>query len=306
MKIKSKIQEAWALTQANPGLKWFAFIPSLIGTIFGVFWITYQYVALRPLFSSEKLDYAALLQNLISFFQKNGSWTMPTIVFAIVFIIAYILLPTLFHSGLIALIARIRKGGDHGFFRGISLGLFPYLRMFEYKAALTVFNFMTVISISTLVLRTYGWDGFNFLFPVMIIVLIFGLIIGFFLSYAEYLIVLKKKQVFDAMMKSSGLVALNLPETALVMLLMILITIRILINLGLVILAPIAIILGTAALSAFALGTLGLIITIIIAIIILFFASYLSAIISVFTTAVWVVTFEMVYEESQAEIEGND
>jgi hypothetical protein len=73
---------------------------------------------------------------------------------------------------------------------------------------------------------------------------------------------------------------------------------RILINIVLIVFAPAFIIFGLTYFSSFTLGGVAITLFIILTLLVLLLVSYLSAIITVFTTAVWYLTFEEIYEQS--------
>lgn len=299
MDLRAQIAHAWHITQTIPKLRWFAFLPALVSTLVGVVWLMYQYSVMAPYFG---LDTSGLIDPVMDFAYHNGSWTVAFVVVAVIVLLTYFTLPILFQGGLIAMIDNYTQSKKYGFFYGLSQGLTAYPPMFEYHTLISPLSVISVFSLTALMIR----NGLEDFWPLSLLLLILSFVAGFFFSYTDFFIVLKRRSIFEAMSKSVKMVMLHLPETALMAVLMIIIGLRIIINILLILFIPLVIILGTAYLSTLALGFYGIVLAVVVATVLIFLTSYFNALINVFTAAVWTLTFNVLYLESAEIIDPPD
>ena len=120
------------------------------------------------------------------------------------------------------------------------------------------------------------------------------------MSFAPYFIVCEKKTLSTAIKKSVSIVFLNFGKTMSIILLMFLVNFRILINVVIILGVPLGVLL---AMTYFA-NSVATVLSVLVGIALLGFAAYLTAIVEVFSTAVWTRTFfEMREQQKKLEDE---
>lgn len=306
MDIGQKIQAAWHLTQSNHKLRWFGFIPAVLSTLVGLGWLVYQYAAIGHLFLGEWASLDPYFGLILDYAKQNGEWSVVLAIVAIIVVILYLLLPSLFQGGLIYMADESSQNRPAQYSSGFAHGVLNYLRVFEFHSLISPLSVISIISLASWMLRWNGWETLKIAWPIFAFLLILSFAVSFFFSFVDYFLVLRKKSVFESMGLSAKIVILNLPETALMMVLMMLIGLRILINIILILFIPIFILLAVAYFSSLSLGFWGFAIAIAVAVILVSVVSYLNATINAFSTAVWVLTFRDLYEKSKNELDDDD
>lgn len=295
MKYKERIYEAWEFTQSNKKMViWYALIPAILTTLIGILYVGYQIMAFRTsdLFHWEGQSFAyQLISNILNFIQNNFNISVPLIVVAIIILILFLLLPILADASMIQVIARRRNGQKTGLGEGVKFGMLRFLPLFEYSLLIRTFSFVSISAEGAFIIRNFGPEAFSNLMPVLIIVAIVALILHIMFTFAEYYIVIDETGVMSGIVKSCTLVILNLQQTFMLVILMLIIAARILIQMILVIIIPAIIITGLAFYASINLPEYGLIILGGISVLFIIFASYLAAVVHVFSVAVWTYTF---------------
>ena len=192
---------------------------------------------------------------------------------------------------MIQLIARKKGGQDVRIRDGFKYGMFYFLVLFSYSLISRTFNIVSIISEAGFVLRNLGPDTFQTLLPIMVILLIVSLVFMILFVFTEYYIVIDDRHVGESMAKSSVLVFKHWGTAFMISVLMFVIGIRILVQIVFVLLVPLGVLMGIFYFAASTLPDIGLLIGGGIGVAALFFASYLGAIVHVFTTTVWVFAF---------------
>lgn len=296
MDYKQVIKEAWALTQQNKNLMWwYAFTPEFFGILIGIFYLTYQVMSFwkSPLIRDYRGDSFVheVFTAVTGFLADFPSLGITLIVVAAVVILVDLFLPIFCKASLTQLVARIRNGQQVRSLDGISYGFLHFLPLFEYRLVIKTFSLVGIITEAAFVLRNFGPDVFKLLFIPFLLIFGLGLLLLLLFTYSEYFIIIDGKNMISAMGSSARLVIRHWQHTILMLILMLLITVRIFLNIILVLLIPALIMLSTAALAAFALAKVGVVIGILVGVVGLYFAAYLGGILEVFSTAVWVFTF---------------
>jgi len=302
MQIKQVVAEAWQLTQENPKLKWFAFFPSIVWVLFNLGWVAYQYYSLSGVFHYETiLSFDDIKNYAFGFYETGGSMFWVVIAATIIVIVSYLLLPSFFQAGLIGMIDDHEKGERVSLSKGMSHGFLNYLPVFEYHSMISPFSVFFIVSISLWILKVDVSMFYTFLYICIVLVPIF-LVIGFLLGFADYFIVLKKEGVINSMSMSSRLVLLHLKENLLMTILMLIISGRILVNLLIVLLIPVAIIYGFVWFSSFGFGLPLMILSVVVAVALLILTAWFNSVMMIFTTAVWELTYLKLLQESEDKL----
>jgi hypothetical protein len=295
MKYKEIIYDAWHFTQENKKMIiWYGFLPAFLTTVVGIFYVTYQILAFKssPLFDDDPQSFLyVLMTTIFNFIRDNVSITIPLIIAAIILAIIYFLLPVILDASMVQVIARRRNGQQTNLVDGLKYGILRFLPFFEFTLLMNTISFITITTEAAFILRNLGPDVFQSFIPVFVIFLIAALVLHILFTFAEYYIIIDDEGVMSGIVKSCTLVILNLQKTFILVILMLIIAIRIIIQVVLVIVIPAIVISGLAFFTSASLPEYGLIILGGLSIAFLFFASYLAAIVHVFSVAVWTFTF---------------
>lgn len=294
LKAREIIGEAWEFTQSNKKLiLWYAFLPSLLTTLVGIVYVAYQYVFLinSPAFGVEEGFLLRFVSSVVALIQSNFSSTLPFLIAAAVIVVLYILIPSLCEGAIIQLIARKRNRQKIRTRDGLRYGIMSFLPLFEYSWLTRTFSIFSIVTWSTFLIRGLGWEGFQTFSPLLILLALVGIVMTLFFTYTEFFIVIDDRRVIESITKSSVLVITHLEETILLSILMLIISLRIVIQILFVLLIPavmitIAYVLASSTLPTFALGLAA-----IVGLVLLYIAAYLSATIHVFAASVWTFTF---------------
>ena len=166
---------------------------------------------------------------------------------------------------------------------------FPF---FKFEAATSIFSLLSILFFA-LSLHRYFESLFSFVWPVIMAYAFIAMVINLFLSFAPFYIVTQNMNTAQAIKSSAALVFTHLGETITIMLLMFLVNFRMLLNVIVVLGVPIAVL---AAFSLFTTKT-ALAISIIFGLMLISLAAYLTAIMAVFMTTVWALSFEILKAE---------
>ncbi|MBU1446134.1 hypothetical protein KKD70_02635 [Patescibacteria group bacterium] len=295
MKYKDRIYEAWQFTQNNKKIIiWYGFLPAFLTTCVGIVYVAYQFLAFKssPLFDNAEQSFSyTVFTTIINFIKANFSYSVPMLVAAIILLVVYLFIPIILGAAMIEYIARHRNNQKITLGDGITLGLPSFLPLFEYSLAMGTFSIISITTEAGFVLRNLGPNAFNTLLPLFIIILIVALIVHVLFTFAEYYIVIDDEGMMSSIVKSCSLVMRNIQQTFALVVLMMIIGVRIIMQIVLLILVPAIVITGLAYFASISLQEYSLIIIIGLSGVFILFASYLSAVVHVFSVSVWVYTF---------------
>ncbi|MBU0667760.1 hypothetical protein KJ951_01830 [Patescibacteria group bacterium] len=289
------IGEAWEFTQSNKKLIiWYALIPSILTTLAGIIYLVYQYYSLvsSPLFENWNQSFLMLVASkAFQIVRDNFSVSLPIIIVIAVVGILYLLVPSFCEGAIIQLVARKRNGQDIRTRDGFRYGILSFLPLFEYSWLTRTFSPFSIFFWLLFLSRNLGWTALYTFWPIFFIFGIFGIILTVLFIYTEFFIVIDDRKVIDSVYRSSVLVMTHLEETILLSILMLIISVRILIQILFVLLIP-ALMLGIVYLIASAtLPLIAFVIAGIVGLILLYIAAYISGTIHVFAASVWTFTF---------------
>lgn len=305
MDYKAVIKDAWLLAKDDRRLFWWwTFMPALLSIIVGIGYFGYQVMALStsPVVTKNS-DSASFMMEMfkwiVGLFQTNTSLGIVLIIVAAVIGLLYLVYPTFSRAALIQLIARIRNKQEVKMLDGITYGALGFLKLFEYHLLIKTFSFVAVITEALFVLRNLGWDALGILTIPFILFGFFGFAVMLFLTYTDFYIVIDEKGVIKSIGESMRLVVRQWRHTLFILILMMLISLRIILNILLVLLVPSLIFIAAGVLATLTFAKIGMVIGAIVGFAGLFFAAYLTGILEVFVNAVWVFTFLELTEEGE-------
>lgn len=294
MSYRAIIQEAWHYTQTHKKvIYWYGFLPSIFTTTAGVLYMGYQFFAFREseFFHNSPKSFLTQVLSFAFNFLKSHSDSSVLIVTVVALLLAiYLLLPTLTQAAAIQVIARHRNGQEASIGDGFKYGIQSYLVLFEYHTAVKFFGFFTILFESAFVLRNSPGLFFT-LVPIFIILIVLGFIMTLLFTYADLYIIIDREGVMSSIAKSAKLVVMHWQRTVLITILMGIITLRIFLQIILLLLVPAAILLAAGYIATVTLHLIGVVIGSIIALAALFFAAYLGAVIEIFAYGVYTYTF---------------
>lgn len=293
MNYRQIIGEAWLFTQENKKMiVWYAFVPSILGTIVGVGYILYQFFSFKTFFENANSSFlSTVFQGVAGVAQANRDLILPALIALIVLAIMYFFLPPFTEGATIQLIARKKNGQEVRMRDGIRYGLMNFLPLFEYSLVVRSFSLFSLLAEAGLALRLLGWTAFETFLPVIIFVLIVSLILTFFFSFTNYYIVIDDCKVTQAMAKSATLVSKHWDTSIMITFLMLVIAVRILLQIVFVLLVPMSILVAIYFVAASSLPAAGFIMVAVVGFLALLLASYLGAVVGVFSSSVWIFTF---------------
>ena len=305
MDYRQLIKDSWDYTQKNKRLIiWFGFLPSILTTSVGIGYIAYQFFAFKKSWIFNETDESFLsdvVSFILEFVRNHVSWTVPLIIFAVIFAIFYFLFPTLAKASAIQKIARNRNGQDATVGTGLKYGITSFLQLFEYHLLIKTFAFFSILFEMSFVLRNLGPVIFKLLLPVFLLFMVISFILTLLFTYTDFFIVVDGMKVFDSMKRSGKLVLMHWKHTFLVTLLMIIISIRVVIQAFMVFLIPLVIVLVTGYIATVAVPSLAVILGGTAGFVALVIASYLNGIVDIFAYSVWTFTFlELTSQKEQS------
>lgn len=298
MDYRAIIQEAWAVTRQNKSLIWwFAFLPSLLTTTVGVIYLSYQaYSFWTSPFLNPNSDGGELFSVLFdfarNFFRTSPSLAVLVIVGLALLAVLYLMLPVFTQGALIQVLSRAKQGKPISVMEGIGLGLRRFLQLFEYNLLVQTFSVFSVFTELSFVFRSFGPETFKIFFWIFLIVFIVSFTLTMLFTFSENYIVLDDEPIFGSMVSSSALVARHWHHTIFMFLLMMLISVRLIINILLSALIPLLFIGPVVLFAGWALTGIGVALGAVLGLAALIATSYFVGVFHVFTTAVWTFTFE--------------
>jgi len=295
MNYRQIIGEAWNFTQENKKLiVWYAFIPSILSTIFGVGYLIYQFYSFKSsaLFENWQESFTVVaLKGIFDAIKGHTDILVPLVIVGIIFGLMYLFLPPFTEGAMVQLIARKKGGQDVRIRDGLKYGMFYFLVLFSYSLVDRTYNITSLFWEAGFLLRYLGPAAFETLLPVVVIIIVVSLIFMILFVFAQYYIVIDDSNITGSMAKSAVLVTKHIGKTLMISMLMFIIGIRILLQIVFVLLVPLGVLTGIFYFAASTMPDIGLLIGGVLGVGALFLASYLGAIVHVFTTTVWVFAF---------------
>ena len=281
------IAEAWSMTQRERKIRAWGFASELLETLLDTKLLIYQTYFAYTYMQGDPIGFFAVEEYLMQALPLWGFITFITIL--ILLVILEIFIPKMCLGAIIGLAAKSHKKEEVK--GGLVLALYNFLPLFAVREFFVLGHITIVITISSLVLR-YMPSGLHI--PIIALALIFWFLSNIFrlLSiFAEEDIVIRKGVIFAAIGRSFKLIISHISHVLFLFLLLLVISLRILLNAVVLFVLP-AVIIGLSVLFAYFLSTaLTIIFTTIAAIIIILFASYFFAYVHVFTQTVWTITY---------------
>jgi hypothetical protein len=298
------IHDAWRLTVNTGKLKWLCFCSSFAAVIFFVAEILWQAGLLSEELGIIEHSYVySKIGDGFKFLMHNNllGWALFLGIFVLLFQFA---LPSWILSSLILGIKRkFTFPEKYLSVRQIITDGFQYFpKLVELHAIFSPFSFMTITFFSMTLYRYYHGEFYSHVFiPAIIVFACFSLIVNVFTVFCPFFIILEDSPVMLSIKKSIGLVFINLEVTLSVILIMMLVNIRVIINVIVVLGVPMGLFFALSFFAKSAWFGFAIVTVSIIGIGLLALSAYLTAIIEVFSNAVWVRSYEILRAKQEAD-----
>lgn len=302
MKYGQIIRDAWHLTTENPKIKWLVLIPSFFAVLIFVLEIAWQ--AYLYLTKFEVIESQVTFENMgafVEFLSTNGLWGIGVVAIVFILLFMFVVPPWITASVILCVKQKLFYPESELHQRQkLIQGSSHFFPLFEFYALTAIFSMVSILLFMASFYRYFdAW--FAYFWPVFAIYVAIALVVNLFFSFAPYYIVSDKEGVVASLKKSGALVFLHLGDTLTIFLLMFLVNLRIIVNVIVILGIPVGIF---AAITLFNSST-AWIISVLLAITAIGLTAYLAAIMTVFSTAVWLISFEIL-KKKKAEMEHAD
>ncbi len=299
MNYAELVRDAWAMTTQYGKLKWFIFVPSFMGVVlFGleVLWQLFMYLEEWGYLEIDILQAAA---NILDFVIDNGLIFWIFIFGLLLFIFGYVL-PS-WVAGVLIFSAQQMASPENKYLslrQKMVQATSIFFQFSELRALTGIFSPWTVMLFSATLYR-YHHDGlFKIIWPFLLIYGIFCIIFSFFTIFAEHFIAFVRSGVIQSLRQSLFLVFLNLGSTLIILFIMLLVNFRVILNVLIILGVPLIVLWIFTYFSNNIVQGIG----VVLAIILVAFAAYLTAILEIFSTAVWTKSF-LRFQAHQKELQ---
>lgn len=287
MTPKEIIVEAWNLTRRERKIRAWGFVSELLSTLLDTKLLIYQTYFLYSYMQGDPIGFFVIEETLMAILPTWGFITF--IVILIILLVLEVFVPKMCLGAIIGLAAKAHKKEEVK--GGLVLALYNFLQIFAIRELFVLSHITMIITISSLIIR-YMPPGIQ----LPLIVLSFAMwllsnVFRFFAIFAEEDVVIRKSGMIAAIGRSFKLIVSHLSHVFFLLLLLLVISIRVLLNAIVLFVLP-ALILGISVILAYFFSALlTFILSTIAGIILVLFASYFFAYLHVFTQTVWTITY---------------
>jgi hypothetical protein len=287
------IKDSWHLTVESPRIKWLVLIPSFFGVLIFTIEIAWQLYLYADKYDLMGITATEGYGMLLGYVTDNSLWGVS--ILAGILIALFMFIVPLWVQGTLILCVRHKLISPDVKFQlrpKMLKGFEYFFPFFKFEAATSIFSLLSIIFFAAS-LHRYFTSLFEFVWPIIVGYAVIAMIVNLFLSFAPFYIVTQNLSTSEAIKKSAALVFTHLGETITIMLLMFLVNFRMLLNVIVVLGVPIAVL---AAFTLFSTKT-AIVLSIIFGLLLVGLAAYLTAIMAVFMTTVWALSFEILKAE---------
>jgi len=281
--IKEKILlPSWELIKDDTKIKKYYIFPWLLSIIFLTALLVYQsiYTYVELFWKKEEA-----LVIILKFF--HSSYIKEILITSILFLIIYFLLLPIFEWWLIQYLDKKNKNIDITTGEAFWLWIYKFLPIFEYNNMFSEFKIISILNWYLFTIRFIWIEYINITSYVFLIILFFWMIINILFSYAKYSIVLWNRWIFESIWESSKITILNLTTTIRLYFFVFFLNTRVVINFILFLIFPIIIVSVIWVISTKFYLFITITILSIIFILFILIIWYLTAVLEIFTTAIW-------------------
>jgi len=295
MDYKAIVKEAWEVAQTQKNFIWLGSISAFITTVVGLGYLVYQIKA----FQNSSLSYTEEIESLLNVIKNHTTISIVFAILVILFLIAKMFIPLILNGALIDLIAKLKQ--NRSLKGGVAKGIVCLFPMFKYHAIMSPFGLFSILIELSFVLRLSGIQILYIVLPFFTLFFLLGFIMTIIFSFTDQYIILKNESFATAMGYSTKLVLVHFKETIFLILLMLLISIRILINVVLILFIPLAIVTLSSYLASVIFNQIGIYIAVGVGFVLLLLTAYFIGTLNVFTAGVWTLSYLKMTEEEHLE-----
>ena len=273
---------AWELIKDDYKIKKFYVFPWLLSIIFLTVLLVYQsiYTYVQLFWKKEE----ALLI-ILNFFQND--YIIEILFSAVIFLITYIILTPIFEWWLIKYIHLKNNNDEISSSEAFWQWIYKFLPIFEYNNIFSEFKIMSILNAFLFTIRFLWIEYISSVSYIFLIILFLWIIINILFSYSKFLIVIDNKNVFRSVWLSSKITILNLGRTIRLYFLMFILNLRVIFNFIIFLTFPIIMVIAILLISTKIFLVLTITILSILFVIFIIALWYLTAVLEVFTTAIW-------------------
>jgi hypothetical protein len=288
MSPREIIAEAWAIVREQRALRHWSYTSSFFSLL-----LTLKLVAYQVYFGYELLaghGGGGFFDVEIAIYNSTPPWFFWSfIVFFGLLVIVEIFYPHLARGAIIGLSAKAyNKQPVEG---GLVLGLYNFFALFTIHEFIVLGSLSNLVTIISMVVRYVNGDIRVPIIMILTGLWIFSLILKFIFVFAEEAVVVNRVSVFEALGISLKLLLSYMSRIMFLYILLLVISLRILINAALIIVIP-GIVIGLAILlTTFLSVALSYTIASIVGLALIAVASYFFGYIDAFKHAVWTITY---------------
>lgn len=295
------IAAAWTITTEEPSIRRWAYVSSLFETLLNLkLLLTQAYFSYAYLFGHGN---AGFFDIELWIFRNLPAWASTTILLSfLLLIVIEFFMPHLCLGAIIGLAAK-RSCGER-VRGGLVLGLYNFFAIFAIHELLILASVPTTITVISLILRYIDPGLWAFCIGGTLSLFLVGNLQKFLFAFAEEGAVIHKLGIFAAIGRSFKLIISHLPKIMFLYLLLLVISLRIVINAIMIVLIP-AIMLGFGfVLTFFFSEAASIIAAIVLGIGLTIAASYFLGYILAFKQTVWTLTYMEFMKEKDLDAIG--
>ncbi len=294
------IAEAWTITTTEPQVRRWAYASSLLETLLNLkLLLTQAYFGYVYIFGHGS---AGFFDIELWIFRNLPIWASTTVLASFVLLVVIeFFAPHLCLGAIIGLAAKRAKGEEVK--GGMVLGLYNFFAVFTIHEFLILASVPTTITVISLIMRYIDRGLWAFSIGGVLLLFCVGNIQKFLFAFAEEAAVIEKRGIFDAIGRSFKLIVSHLARIMFLYLLLIVISLRIVINAIMVVLIPLIMLAFGFVLTFFFSETVSIVAACVLGIALTFVASYFLGYILAFKQTVWTLTYmEFMKEKDLDEI----
>jgi hypothetical protein len=295
------IAEAWALARREKSLRHWSYATSFFELLLSIKLLSYQLYFLYEYIWGNGSGGFFDVEILI--YESMPRWFFWTFIISFtLLIIVELLFSHLAHGAIIGLAAKSHLGEPVK--GGFILALYNFFPIFAIHEIFVFGSLNTTITITSIVIRYVSGSAS---IPIIIILWLLWLlsnVLRFFFHFAQEAVVIDRIGVFAALGKSFKLIISHLGKIMFLVLLLLVISLRIVLNAAIVFIMPIVIIGIVVLLSAYLSPLVTWIIGSIISLILVAIASYFFGYLHAFNQSVWTILYIELRNHKELDIIG--
>ncbi len=288
------------LIKNDSKIKKYYFVPGLLSIILLSVILVYQSIYTYVIILWKRRE---ALQLILDFF--HSTYIIELIIAAVIFMLIYIIAMPILEWGLIKYIHDRDVKWNASFGDSIGFWVYRFYPLFEFSNIFNQFQFINILNWYLFALRFIGLEYVKYISYVFIVIYLFSIVMNTIIAYAKYEIVLWDKWMFPAIWASSKIALINIRTTIKLYFLMFIVNIKVILNFIIFLCFPVLFVLAFSLITSQIFLTIAIIILAVIFLMIIVLLGYITAVLEVFTTAIWYFAFRE-WRKKLLEAENNN